>query len=458
MTARKWAELVSTNVRRTRRTFLLSSFGIAVGIASLAFFAALSAGVRSVVLGKVFPVDRIEVEQAKSGLELPLGGLLGGGPAPITDDTVTRLRAISGVRSATGRMRLGFPAKAWGGAQFLGKNLITEMLGDGLDPAALGVAQIGPLPFADLERPDGKYCEKDDECAAPEYCEFDVHQCQRPVPAVASRFLVELYNTTIAGSHGLPKISDFLVSRFKGVTFTMELGSSFVGPRAARGVPRQRRIMLVGVSDRAVRIGLSFPLAYVKRWNAEYAGEASGRSYTSVMVEVTDKSAITRVAAEARNMGLSLVDNGAEQAGLAITLVTLLFALVSLAILVVAAINIAHTFFRAVVERRREIGVMRAVGASERDIRWLLLGEAGAVGVCGGLAGLGAAWLASLAIDLASRRFVPDFPFKPQSYFHFSPALCLGVLGFAVVTCLAGALWPARTAARLQPAEALSAP
>jgi ABC-type antimicrobial peptide transport system permease subunit len=230
-----------------------------------------------------------------------------------------------------------------------------------------------------------------------------------------------------------------------------------MGAKAARGVPRQRRVMLVGISDRAVQIGLSFPLPYVRRWNAEYAGPEAAQGYSSVTIEVADKGAITAVAARARTMGLGVVDSGAEQAGLAITLVTLLFALVSLSIIAIATINIGHTFFRAVIERRREIGVLRAIGASRRDIELALLGEAAAVGASGGIVGLAVARLLGLGLDLASHRYVPDFPFKPESYFAFSGQMYAAILAFAVVACIAGAALPARRAARMEPADALSA-
>jgi hypothetical protein len=273
---------------------------------------------------------------------------------------------------------------------------------------------------------------------------------------IISRVLLALYNQGFAPAHGLPRVSDFVASRFRGFTFTVELGASFMGPAASRGTPRQRRVMLVGVSDRAIPIGMSFPLPYVRRWNAEYAGDAAGRGYTSAVVEVSDRAALTAVAAQARALGLAVVDSGAEQAGLAITLIGLLFALVSLAILVVAALNIAHTFFRAVAERRREIGVLRAVGASANDVRLLLLGEAFAIGLTGGVSGLALGRAVAWFADLAARRVVPDFPFKPDSFFHFSPLVAAGVVAFAAATCLAGALLPALAAARLEPAEALS--
>ena len=455
--------LVGQNLRRSRREFLLSSFGIAIGIASLGFFAALSAGVREVVLEKIFHADRIELEPAKSGFELPFG-LLGSGPRPIDDAAVAKLRAIESVRSVAPRMRLAFPAKAWGGAELIGQNRYVELLGEGLDPAAVAGERFAPEPFADLDsaaagaaKSSLANCNADPDCGRPgEYCAWDVHQCQRPVPMLVSKMLIELYNKGFAASHGLPRVSDFLASRLRGFTFTVELGTSFMGP-AAHGIPRQRKAMLVGVSDRAVPIGVSFPIAYVRRWYAEYAGEAAGRGYSSVVVEVSDRRAITRVAAAGRAMGLAVVDSGAEQAGLAVTLLGLLFALVSLAILIVATLNIAHTFFRAAAERRRELGVLRAVGATAADVRQLLLGEAAAIGVTGGTVGLAVAYFAAAIGDFAARRLIPDFPFKPETFFHFSPTLVAAVLGFAVATCLLGALFPALAAARTEPAAALSA-
>ncbi|MSP62476.1 MAG: FtsX-like permease family protein [Myxococcales bacterium] len=451
--------LVAQNLRRSRREFVLSSFGIAMGIASLGFFTALALGVRSLVLDRVFHIDRIEVEPARSDLEIPLlGGL--GGSRPITDETVAKLRALPGVRAAAPRMRLAFPAKAWGGVELLGQNRYAEIIGDGVDPAAVAGESFSPQPFADLSPPagaPGDACNSDGDCKKPgEYCAWDVHECQRPVPMIISKVLLELYNSGFARSHNLPRVSSFLASRFRGFTITIELGQSFMGARAARGVPRQRRAMLVGVSDRAIPIGVSFPLAYVRRWNAEYAGEAAARGYSSVVVEVKDQRAVTEVAAAARGLGLSVIDSGAEQAGLAITLIGLLFVIVSLAILAVATINIAHTFFRAVAERRREIGVLRAVGASGSDIRQILLGEAAAIGLCGGGVGLAAARVAALLCDLAARSHVPEL-FRPESFFRFPPLLVAGVLAFALLTCLAGALLPALAAARMEPAEALAA-
>ena len=79
----------------------------------------------------------------------------------------------------------------------------------------------------------------------------------------------------------------------------------------------------------------------------------------------------------------------------------------------IAAINIAHSFLRTVAERRRELGVMRSVGASSRDVRLLVLAEAACIGLVGGALGVVFARLLALAIDAASMRWVPDFRSNP---------------------------------------------
>src|SRR5438105_2467162 len=82
----------------------------------------------------------------------------------------------------------------------------------------------------DLEAEDLGTCNGDPDCRIPgTYCAWDVHRCQKPVPALVSRFLVELYNGAFAPAHNLPRISDFLLSNFKGFTFSVELGTSFMG-------------------------------------------------------------------------------------------------------------------------------------------------------------------------------------------------------------------------------------
>jgi putative ABC transport system permease protein len=460
MKTRALVALVRQNLARGRRAFALSVFGISVGIASLTFFLALSAGVRHVVLGKVFPVGQVEVIPQKSslvggGIFSTLSSLRDQGPKPLDEAAARALAARPEVKAVWRRAKLAFPSRAWGGQEILGKNFYTELIAEGVDTRAMAGEGLGPEPFSD-ELGSQKQCNADAECPSGEYCPWDTHACERPVPAVISPFIVELYNGTLAAQTGLPKIGKFLAGRLAGIVFNIELGRSFIGASHTGVEPHQRRVMLVGISPHAAQLALTLPLSAVQRWNAQYAGGAP--SLSSIGLELKEESDVPRLTAAIRAMGYDVADSGAERAGLAIMLVTLLFALVSFAMVSVAAINIAHSFFRAVAERRRELGVMRAVGASASDVRRIVLAEAAAIGLLGGVVGVVLAWLLALVIDAASRRFVPDFPFKPDTYFAFDWTLIAGALACSVAACILGAYLPARAAARLEPTEALASP
>jgi hypothetical protein len=449
--------LIWQNLRRTRRAFFLSVFGISVGISSLAFFLALAVGVRHSILEKVFPVDQLEVVPSAGEGALSIFSTMSG-PKPLDDDAVAALRARPEVKIAYRRLKLSFPARAWGGHELFGRDVYAELIAEGLDAAALNAEKVAPEKFTD-DLGSEKACQGvDSDCPSGEYCPADTWRCERPIPAVLSPFMLEIYNGAIAPSHGLPKIGSFLASRFRGFTFNIELGRSMVIGKPVAAPPRVRRLMLVGISPRGSQLAITVPLGYVQKWNGDFSGAAAAKNYSSILLELRPHADVTRLTAAVRALGFAVADNGAEKAGLALTFLTLLFALVSAAIVGVAAVNIAHSFFRQVAERRREIGVLRAVGASARDIRRMILGEAAAIGLCGGILGLIFARLAAFAVDLASKRWVPDFPFKPDSYFDFDwPILC-GALLCAILACVGGALFPARAAAKLDPCEALASP
>jgi putative ABC transport system permease protein len=461
MMAPRLLRLIGRNLRRNLGHNLLSSIGIVVGIASFTFFLSLAGGVEKVVLGKIFPVDRLVVVPPKSSLF--------GSSKRITDEVVKKLTAPPasvGVKpkAVFPKMRVAFPARGWGGRNIFGRNLYFEVSGlcDGLDHRIMEGELVGQLKFVDYDAEQKKVirCKNTptDRCPDGLYCAWDVNECRKPVPAMISPYMIELYNGTIASSQpNMPKIPDFVTSMFAGRTFTVELGRSYLGSRARRGgKPIQRRFQLIGVSDKATPLGLTIPLGYIKRWNARYAGQEQATAYTSVILVVSSKADLTALAAYVKKLGFNLAENQGEKVGVFITLATVLFAMVSLIIIIIAAINIAHTFMMLIAERRREIGVLRAVGASRNHIRLVILGEAAVVGFLGGTIGILLAYVGARGADWFSATRVPDFPFKPETYFDFTPALVLASLAFAVLFCLLGALLPASRAAGMEPADALS--
>ena len=133
--------------------------------------------------------------------------------------------------------------------------------------------------------------------------------------------------------------------------------------------------------------------------------------------------------------------------------------------LVVAAFGVANTMTMAILERTREIGLMKAIGATDRDVLTVFLIEAGLVGFAGGLAGVGLSLFLQNAINqsLASGTGggggVMFLPVDPAAIggelVVIPPELIAFALVLATAVGLGAGLFPALRAARLVPVLAL---
>jgi len=451
--------MVRSELRRTRGPLVTAGVGIALGVAALVFFLALGLGARSVLLGQVFPIDQVELEPKQESVGLI--SLLGGAhePAGIDPPTLERLKAEAGVREVYPKLRFRFPSMARGGKEIFGTELGThEMVGDGIDPA-LVAGPDAPKGFSDPLAQPGARCATDADCSGDDYCErpsgSEAGQCSAPVPALVSRYLVELFDHAVAPAHGLPPVAETLVGRAQGVIFTMTLGRSLLGV-ARHGSERSVKIRVVGMSSKAIDLGVTLPVEVVRRWNREYAGDKAAERYSSVVVRVGDAGDTGHVIATGASLGLVPHDTRARDVSVLISGVLALLMLVAGVVLLVAALNIAHTFRMLVAEREHEIGLYRALGASAGDMQGWLLTLALVVGAAAGLLGTLVARGGGLIADWRAAKDLPDFPFKPDSFFAFPPWLWIVGVGFAMLCAVLGALGPARRASRTDPALALS--
>src|SRR5262249_32818327 len=124
--------------------------------------------------------------------------------------------------------------------------------------------------------------------------------------------------------------------------------------------------------------------------------------------------------------------------------------------LVVAALGIINTLLMAVLERYREIGTYKALGASNGDIRLLFLTEAGLVGLLGGLGGLALGWVVSMVLGLAVNEYARrQGVHQPVVAFAFPWYLLAGAVLFAVVISVLAGVYPASRGARVDPIRAL---
>lgn len=119
--------------------------------------------------------------------------------------------------------------------------------------------------------------------------------------------------------------------------------------------------------------------------------------------------------------------------------------------LVVGSIGVMNTMYTAVLERTREIGILKAVGAKNRDVLLLFLIESGLYGLVGGVVGIAVGLGMGKTVEFAASSFLGSELLKAST----SPYLILGALAFSfILGCISGVA-PARQAARLNPVQAL---
>lgn len=187
-------------------------------------------------------------------------------------------------------------------------------------------------------------------------------------------------------------------------------------------------------------------------------GEGQTEGYDSAVVRVTDPVKLQEVRQKIAAQGFgsfSIVDE-LDQIRTVFLIIDSVLGLLGGISLLVASFGIANTMIMSILERTREIGIMKAIGAEDREIKLIFFVEAAVIGVTGGVMGVLLAW----GIDTLANRLAYRFILKPQGasfidFFDLPPYLTIGAILFALIVSIAAALYPASRAARIDPVRAL---
>lgn len=238
---------------------------------------------------------------------------------------------------------------------------------------------------------------------------------------------------------------------------------------------RNQTVKIVGVVDGAGGggrgpgqgggVGLFLPLDYAEGLNVMQGSElrdvgaamSHGPIYTALIVRLKSPAQAASVEAAIRKMGFntfSAIDATSSLRQVFAVIDLFLGAFGSLA-LAVASIGIVNTLVMAILERRREIGIMKAVGASDTDVRMIFLAEAAVLGVAGGSLGILLGWSIGKAINFGANIFIERQGLPSQQIWFVPWWLVVGALVFSLVASLLSGAYPAARAARLEPLEAL---
>ncbi len=237
-------------------------------------------------------------------------------------------------------------------------------------------------------------------------------------------------------------------------------------------VPREKKLRIVGVVETEpaafggfgrgrvlipLEVAQTLRIAQANDLRDVLRGATAKPNYPSLTVRVKGPSQVKGVEDAIKHLGFetySLLD-ATRNLRLVFAVFDLLLGIFGSLALAVASLGIINTLVMAILERRREIGVLKALGAADRDIKRLFFAEAGAMGLLGGILGVAMGWFIGRLITWGTNIYLrrQDLPGVDVSSVPWW--LVAGAIAFAIAVSLAAGLYPASRAARLNPVEAL---
>jgi len=237
--------------------------------------------------------------------------------------------------------------------------------------------------------------------------------------------------------------------------------------------PKEKQLRIIGVVETEPASGfggygngrLLIPIGVAQSLRAAQVndlrdvvrGGASKPTYASLTVRAKSTANVDDIEAAVKKLGFgafSLLD-ASKSLKIFFRVLDLLLGLFASLALAVATLGIVNTLVMAILERRREIGVLKALGAADSDVKRLFFVEAGVMGFIGGIAGVILGWLIGRGLTLATNIYLKRQDLPSVEISSVPWWLVLSAISFAVIVSLIAGLYPASRAAKLDPVQAL---
>jgi putative ABC transport system permease protein len=238
-------------------------------------------------------------------------------------------------------------------------------------------------------------------------------------------------------------------------------------------VPKEKELRIIGVVDTEPAAGfggygngrlliplgtaLSLRATQINDLRDAVRGGPAKPTFASLTVRAKSPNNVDAIETAVKKMGFgafSLLD-ASKSLRIFFSVFDLLLGIFGSLALAVATLGIVNTLVMAILERRREIGVLKALGAADSDVKRLFFVEAGVMGLLGGIGGVLFGWLIGRALTLATNIYLKRQELPSVEISSVPWWLILGAISFAVLVSLFAGLYPASRAAKLNPVEAL---
>jgi putative ABC transport system permease protein len=456
-------ELAARNLREAMLRNSLTTLGIAVGVASLVALLSLGVGLQQLVDRSVARAGLFDTISVRPRQNVPFGQPGGGGrmprdaadlqsPRALDDAARKEIAALPNVVEINPEVRFTAEVRREPNSQLV---FVT-----GMAPSSQSSGTLDGLTGSFFSG-----AEADEAIVQGDLAKRLLEEGKAPASLLGQEITLRF-----AQRQALPPPSEQAPS---------DAPNQAVGPdEEAMGysiVPSEKKFHVVGVlpsSDSGGgpvgfnNAGIYLPLAVAEKLqvvqgsdlrNMARSSPAMGTRYAALNVRASSPAAVAQIESSISHMGFaafSLIDL-TRNLRTFFAIFDLFLGIFGSLALAVASLGIINTLVMAILERRREIGVLKALGAADRDVRQLFFAEAGVMGFVGGIFGVVLGWGIGRVIQFGTAVYLKRQGLSSPNIWSVPWWLVLGAIGFAVLVSLASGIYPATRAARLDPVEAL---
>jgi len=431
--------LIFGNLSRRKARVALTAIGVVVGTAAVVILVSLAIGLQRSANEQLFGIgDLTQIQVSPSyGGEVMMGPGGGGGmggdveleqPKLLTNSALDELRAIPGVESVTPREYL-----------MTGVIIKYQKLEAGVNIIGIGTNDLADLG---IEANEGGT------------------QLGRGVVVIGVMVPQNFYDPFIRPGQEPPQPPLLMDQQIQMVISKWDAEGNETRKNLSLrvvGILKETR----GESDWTIYMPLE-QIKLLNEWAQNRRINYNKEGYSQVIVKVSDVDQVLDISDQITQMGFQAFTPQSFVQGINsfYQVLQIIFGGVGAIALLVAAIGIANTMAMSILERTREIGLMKAVGATNRDVLAIFLGEAAGIGFIGGLGGVTVGWLAGQAINVIAIVYLASQAGQqggvPPSVAVYTPIwLPVFALVFSTFIGMLSGLYPALRAATMIPVLAL---